>query len=400
MLTEYISLLLIALASLSTFMGLPTIFVLIICSIALIGSSALFISDLQKTKVRLSYSWSIILSVSSLIVAAVLLLFEFDISAAAGLFLVSLFMLARTLIVFAHNSKLALEERHHAVEAMYEQTNRKLEDVRRRDIDLESAVNTVSEVLQNLPHEKMKGELEKVISRAEAIIDEVRQKEKSFERTKKELDRILKDAAPEQKRVEIEKLTQEAEKLLTELRQREVDIDSVWSQMEDTFKGMSKEQKEAHKIDFLHDYEIRQVLLSTFRIAEHEIDIISPWVSKHAVNNELITEMENALKRGVSLKIIYGIDGSSDSSMKRKSESQAIINDLSKRYKKYGSKFKARLDNTHEKLLLCDDKYFLIGSYNLLSFGGDYKDDTRKEIMMYQETKPVILSLRNKLFSF
>ena len=61
----------------------------------------------------------------------------------------------------------------------------------------------------------------------------------------------------------------------------------------------------------------------------------------------------------------------------------------------------AKKINTHEKILLCDDKYVLIGSYNLLSFNGDYKgDDLRSECMQYQENKKHIEELRKEYFDF
>jgi len=58
-------------------------------------------------------------------------------------------------------------------------------------------------------------------------------------------------------------------------------------------------------------------------------------------------------------------------------------------------------DNTHEKILLCDSKYMMIGSYNFLSFVGDYsEEDVRKETVAYSVDKVKINQSRQLHFGW
>lgn len=63
-------------------------------------------------------------------------------------------------------------------------------------------------------------------------------------------------------------------------------------------------------------------------------------------------------------------------------------------------KFRIQKGNTHIKLLVCDDLYFIQGSFNFLSFDGIYTEDTRTEIATYSESKREIEELRTAYFNF
>ena len=57
--------------------------------------------------------------------------------------------------------------------------------------------------------------------------------------------------------------------------------------------------------------------------------------------------------------------------------------------------------NTHYKLLICDDKFAISGSYNLLSFRGDYDyNDNRSEGAEYINNKETIIKRREYYFNF
>ena len=52
-------------------------------------------------------------------------------------------------------------------------------------------------------------------------------------------------------------------------------------------------------------------------------------------------------------------------------------------------------------LLICDDKYYLAGSFNFLSFKGDYSaPNTRHEGADYSENKEQIKLKREMYFNF
>ena len=159
-----------------------------------------------------------------------------------------------------------------------------------------------------------------------------------------------------------------------------------------------------NRIDFtngrvLQNEEIRKVFLESFTLAQREIDIISPWINRIALNQEAQNLMEDALKRSVRIRIIYGITGTGEGSRERQERSKVIIDELSARFQQYGTLFGAMLDNTHEKLLLCDETFMMVSSFNLLSFDGKYGAITRKEMMYYIENPNQIRQIRNAYFS-
>ena len=154
-------------------------------------------------------------------------------------------------------------------------------------------------------------------------------------------------------------------------------------------------KEESYTGNHLINEQIRNKFIETFFIAEKEINIISPWISEVVVDDEFIGLLEDTLKRNITIKILYGI-GKNDDDRNKKSENIALS--LISRFKKYGSLFKIKKDNIHYKLLICDDKYLISGSFNFLSFKGDYEgDDNRSEGAEYIENKEDI-NLKRKIY--
>lgn len=148
----------------------------------------------------------------------------------------------------------------------------------------------------------------------------------------------------------------------------------------------------------LRNEKIREMFLASFSIAEDEIDIISPWINGSVVNDNLKSLMENVLERGVRIRIKYGIGDGED---RRSQTSEDTVEELRRRFSHYKDRLMIRNTNTHEKLLLCDDKYMMFGSYNFLSFAGDYEGtDIRAESVRYDVNKTVIAQQRIHHFSW
>lgn len=141
----------------------------------------------------------------------------------------------------------------------------------------------------------------------------------------------------------------------------------------------------------LRNEEIRRMFIYTFKIAQQEIDIISPWISNWVFNDkELLEGIKMSLARGVMIKIIYGIGSDNSTSTKENNKRNLITqqnaNRLQNQFYEYKDYFILKRGNTHQKILLCDEKYYMEGSYNLLSFRGDYqREDVRAESMTYME---------------
>lgn len=83
--------------------------------------------------------------------------------------------------------------------------------------------------------------------------------------------------------------------------------------------------------------------------------------------------MEGALKKGVSIYILYGIAGNDEHHRKAEKEMER----LEREHKKFHlihlpSHFErirnSRMTGTHRKLVIKDDEFFIQGSFNFLSF--------------------------------
>ena len=151
--------------------------------------------------------------------------------------------------------------------------------------------------------------------------------------------------------------------------------------------------------------EIRDKFIKAFSDAKYEFNIASPWMNNYVVNNDLINKMESLLIRGTSIKIAYGIEENSyNSKMDNKNtNSDRIAQKLKERFDIYGDKFTIKKVNSHNKLLICDESYYLETSFNLLSFAGEYDEnskDTRGEGATYSTNLEVIKDLRNRYFNF
>lgn len=150
----------------------------------------------------------------------------------------------------------------------------------------------------------------------------------------------------------------------------------------------------------LKNEQIRKMFLKAFVVAEQEIDIISPWMNFGVVNDNFVNLMEEALARGVKIRILYGLrPDSAEYSISRSNRSDQVARFLRDTFKRYGDQLKIQRDNIHYKLVLCDEKFKLEGGYNYLSFIGNYEDEnTRKEGSPFGTRVDEIRYLRKEYF--
>lgn len=150
----------------------------------------------------------------------------------------------------------------------------------------------------------------------------------------------------------------------------------------------------------LQNEEIRKMFLKAFILAETEINIISPWMNFNVVNDALICLMKQALQRGVLIRIIYGLlPGTDEYNQLRSTRSDLVALRLRETFKDFGDAFRVSRDNIHYKLVLCDEKFKLEGSFNYLSFTGDYSDQNiRREGSPFGRDVNEIRYLRKEYF--
>lgn len=151
--------------------------------------------------------------------------------------------------------------------------------------------------------------------------------------------------------------------------------------------------------EMLRNEDIRNRLLETLEQARYEIDILSPWMNRHVVNDDFIAKLQRAIDRGVTIKIRYGIGGTSSNAKdrERNNKTEYVANVL--REKLCSDNLKLIRGNEHSKLFICDDDFYVITSFNPLSFDGDYDiRDQRGEIGELSHDKSNLHSYRDIFF--
>jgi phosphatidylserine/phosphatidylglycerophosphate/cardiolipin synthase-like enzyme len=147
--------------------------------------------------------------------------------------------------------------------------------------------------------------------------------------------------------------------------------------------------------EFLWNEDIRIEFQSGIRGAKARIDIESPWIARRVLK-ELLSPLESALQRGVEVRILYGLSDPSPYN----DDTKNLAAQLQQRWNRYGPLFKMRHGNTHIKSFICDDDFLLVGSFNFLSFAGEYNSGTRSEMVVKIRDKKAIHNLRAQMFEF
>jgi len=160
-----------------------------------------------------------------------------------------------------------------------------------------------------------------------------------------------------------------------------------------------EERNEILKLDatninsrYIMTYEIREKFLQYLKNAQESLHISSPWMNDYIVNDEFIKDIKNLLRRGVRISILYGPSSVQDIDKDgRNVKTQQIAGKL----KKIGDEFTSGLltvthGQTHDKLLICDKKYYIQGSFNFLSYAGEGDQFFRNEGATYSEEKALI----------
>lgn len=135
-----------------------------------------------------------------------------------------------------------------------------------------------------------------------------------------------------------------------------------------------KERELLQQVRHLSVFEHRPLLEEAFEKAQHSVIVISPWLKRSGLDTTLLNLMEKSLSRGVTIYVGYGISNREDD------HDPTVLADLRALRDRYSDRLVLKeFGNTHEKILVCDDTFFVITSFNWLSFRGDPKRTLRQE---------------------
>lgn len=156
-----------------------------------------------------------------------------------------------------------------------------------------------------------------------------------------------------------------------------------------------------YKEDYLMNYEIREKFLYFLKNAKESLYIISPWMNNYIINDDFIEDIKNLLEEGVRIRIKYGISHTKDIEENyRNKNTHNIAKKLKDIGKPYGDLLKIEHGQTHEKLCICDKKYYINGSFNFLSYSGEQNSaGFRNEGSTYSENKRLIETVIRKRFN-
>lgn len=180
-----------------------------------------------------------------------------------------------------------------------------------------------------------------------------------------------------------------------EKHQLELAISQLKEDMDEKMRQLI--QQSDNKI--IRDRQIRDWFDRALNETREELDILSPWLKGYVVNEKFYRKLEKLLEAGVVVKILYGIQERSRGKGVDQ-ETKDIAEIMASRFSRYRN-FHMEETNSHGKMLICDNRFYLMTSYNFLSFSGDYKQAyTRGETGIYSENERNIEELREEYFMF
>lgn len=138
-------------------------------------------------------------------------------------------------------------------------------------------------------------------------------------------------------------------------------------------------------IESIYCHQHPALLKKALLTSKSRLLIISPWIRHQVVNWEFIASLEALLRQGVDVHIGYGLDdfdagGKADAAKSKLPITPQAEKDLKQLAEKYKKNFKfVFVGNTHRKVLISDDSFAVVTSFNWLSFKGDPRDKPRDE---------------------
>ena len=250
---------------------------------------------------------------------------------------------------------------------------------------------------------------EKLLSANKKQREEIAKKEEKI-RELREKNRIAREEQKELKDL--------VEKIHAEIKKGDEELEKVRLENEELRKTLFKNENYENR-------EIRNQFFDAIEKAKKEIDIISPWLGSMAESRAFLTRLDRAAGSGVKIKIRYGIGDDSGKNSNHKVSRTELKNLIESRVEKTGRDeselrsvrdiyylhrrldkiqpgcFTSKREDTHAKLLIVDNEFFMMGSFNFLSFLGKYDGtDNRTEIAIKSTDKKVLDTFYSRFFKF
>ncbi|MGF1933425.1 MAG: hypothetical protein RM347_003360 [Nostoc sp. ChiQUE02] len=157
----------------------------------------------------------------------------------------------------------------------------------------------------------------------------------------------------------------EIETRLENIRKKALETSTKASDKVDKYKALAEAVQ-------LRDGQISQVFSEVLNSAKSQVIIYSPWVNQAVVNEKFLTLLQKLANRGVWILIGHGI------ARQLEDEDKVIPPELEKKLRAIKTPDDLPsvqvfwLEDSHIKEVIVDQKIYLCGSHNWLSYRGDY----------------------------
>ncbi len=129
----------------------------------------------------------------------------------------------------------------------------------------------------------------------------------------------------------------------------------------------------------------RTIFLQSLKHAQKRLILVCPWLTEFAVNKDVRNLIKAALDRGVAIEIGWGHLKDADNDRSQLSKEKLLASSdwaynavpwLYELQVKYPDLLKLKILGTHEKFLVCDRQFAMLGSHNYLT--SDTKSSERE----------------------
>ncbi|MFG3519973.1 phospholipase D-like domain-containing protein [Nocardia nova] len=177
----------------------------------------------------------------------------------------------------------------------------------------------------------------------------------------------------DERKTAVGRLTESYRGQLTALRERATGaLDDQREDLEDQIAEVASkldalESMQPPNVRVLEVHDHPPLLMDAISSAESRLMIVSPWIRAAVVDDKFVTQLDTILERGVQVVIGFGL-GEDGAASDRDRGALHSLEKLESRYRHFRL---ARLGDTHAKVLIVDQKYAVVTSFNWLSFRGD-----------------------------
>ncbi|MBD2385480.1 phospholipase D-like domain-containing protein [Cylindrospermum sp. FACHB-282] len=142
--------------------------------------------------------------------------------------------------------------------------------------------------------------------------------------------------------------------------------------------------------EIIHTSEHRKFLFKALKEAKNRVMIISPWIRSNVIDYDFLAKLKDVLNKECQVYILYGIKQRSGGGQQNDPAAIRQLETLASDYKNFQFK---KVKNTHRKIMVCDDKFGVVTSFNFLSFKADPSLTYRDEVGVVLRDKETIESL-------